>query len=105
MVKTAVQRKSNAPVAQGDIERSLAVLAARKQLVSVALNMGWQLAFTVMIPIVIGVRLDDHFNTTPSYTLVALVFAIGGAAVVVSSTIKQVNREQAVSDNDKKGNK
>ena len=98
MVKTAVQRKSNAPVAQGDIERSLAIFAARKQFVTVAMNMGWQLAGMVLVPVFIGVKLDDHFDTTPFYTMASLVIACGGAVMVVWKTIKQVGQEQAQKD-------
>lgn len=103
MVKTAVQRKPTAPVAQDDIERSLAVLAARRQFISSALTMGWQMAGMVIVPVFIGVRLDEHFNSAPSYTLVALFFAIGGAVWVVRRTIQQVNRDQAELNKNKKG--
>ena len=95
MVKAAVQRNDTAPVAQDELDRSLKVLAARKQFMSGALNMGWQMAFMVIIPVILGVKLDDHFHTSPSYALAALVLAIGGAVVIVSNTIKQVRREQA----------
>ena len=95
MVKTSVQRKAIAPVAQDDIERSLAVLSIKQQLVSSAMSMGWQMAGMVLIPVIIGVKLDDRFDSTPSYTLAALVIAIGGAVMIVSKTIKLVNKEQA----------
>lgn len=98
MVKTAVQRKSSAPVAQDDIGRSLAVLAARKQFITAAMSMGWQLAGMVIIPVIIGVKLDERFQTTPSYTLVALLLAVGGAVMVVRATINQVNRESATGE-------
>lgn len=105
MVKTAVQRKPTAPVAQDELDRSLAVFAARKQFMSAAMNMGWQLAFMILVPVIIGVKIDDHYHTSPSYTLAALVLAIGGAIWVVSSTIKQVNREEADAEKESKGGK
>lgn len=86
--------KTTTPV-ENDIDRSLAVIAARKQFVSSSINMGWQLALTILLPVLVGVKLDDHFDTSPSYTLVALFIAIGGAVLVVSRTVGQVNREQA----------
>lgn len=91
MGKTSVQRKKPAPVAVDEIDKSLAVLAARKTFVSTAANMGWQLAITVLVPLVIGVKLDNYYNTTPSYTLAALIIAISMAVMVVAKTIKQVN--------------
>ena len=90
----SVQRKAIAPVAQDDIERSLAVLSAKQQFVSSSMSMGWQMAGMVLIPVIIGVKLDDRFDSTPSYTLAALVLAIGGAIMIVNKTIKSVNKEQ-----------
>lgn len=91
MVATTVQRKKRAPVAQDEIDRSLAIFAARKDFVVTTVNMGWQLAITVLVPLLIGVKLDSHFKTQPSYTLAALFLAIGMAVMVVARTIKQVN--------------
>lgn len=102
MVKSALQRKATAPVAQDEIERSLAVLTARKQYFGAAVSMGWQLAFMVLIPVIIGVKLDDHFKSSPSYALAALVIAVGGAIYVINNTIKQVNQEQLDADKKEK---
>ncbi len=102
MVKAVASKKPIAPVAQDEIERSLAVFSARKQFFSAATSMGWQLAGMVLVPVVIGVKLDDHFHSTPSYTLAALILAIGGAIWVVSNTLKQVAREQAETDKEEK---
>lgn len=95
MGKPTIQRKVSAPVAQDDIGRSLAALTARRQFVSAAMNMGWQLALTVIVPVYIGVKIDEHYNSTPSYTLAALIIACGGVIGVVMTTIKQITREQA----------
>lgn len=80
---------------QDEIDRSLAVIAARKDFVSGAMNMGWQLALTVILPVVIGVQLDERFNTAPSYTLAALILAAGGACVVIWNTLKQTAVKQS----------
>jgi hypothetical protein len=103
MVKTAVQRKSTAPVAQDELSRYAAAMGAKQQFVSAAADMGWRMAIMVLVPVFIGVKLDDHYHTSPSYTLAALVVAVGGVAWIVSVTIKQVNRDQTVtSQKDKK---
>lgn len=77
------------------VQSRLSALSPKRQFVEAAMNMGWQLAGTVLIPVIIGVKLDDHFKTNPSYTLGALVLACGGAVMVVSNVIKKVNQEQA----------
>ena len=66
----------------------LSVLDPKKQFISSAMNMGWQLAGAVLIPVLIGTKLDGHFHTTPSYTLTALVLASAGVVAIVSNTIK-----------------
>ncbi len=104
MAKPAIQRKSEAPVAQDNIELSLAAISAKQQFVSSAMNMGWQMAGMILIPVIIGVKLDDYFKSSPSYTLAALILAVGGSVYVVSNTIKQVNKEQPNSSDKEKSN-
>lgn len=84
-----------APTSVDVVQQKLALLDPKRQFLVASLNMGWQLAGAVLIPVAIGVKLDDKFDTRPSYTLAALVLAIGGASVIVWNTIKQVRREQA----------
>lgn len=93
----AARRKPPTTTAQYDydIERSAAIFQARQQFMSSAINMGWQLALTVIVPVIIGVKLDDHFNSTPSYTLASLVIAVSFASGVVWNTLKQVAKMQA----------
>ncbi|MEI7632235.1 MAG: AtpZ/AtpI family protein [bacterium] len=76
------------------VQSRLSAFSPKKQFMIVAMNMGWQLAGAVLIPVIAGVKLDDHFNTRPSYTLAALVLACGGASAIVWNTIKQVNIDQ-----------
>lgn len=75
-------------MAKDEIDTSLAAFAAQKTFVTSSINMGWQLAFTVLVPLIIGVKLDKHYHTTPSYTLAALFISIGFVVLVVARTIK-----------------
>lgn len=102
MVRPVVQRKKSPPVAQDELDSRLAAFAARKQFLVSAASMGWQLAGVVLVPVIIGVKLDDRFNSTPSYTLAALVLATGGAVWVVANSIKQAGRDQARADKEEK---
>ncbi len=90
-----VAKKKTTASSEDDVQRYLAIFDARQQFVSAALSMGWQLAITILVPVFIGVKIDAHFKTAPSYTLAALFLAIGGAIMVVAQTIKQVNESQA----------
>lgn len=75
-------------------EKSLAMASAKRMYISAAVNMGWQLAIAILIPVFIGVKLDEKFGTSSSYTLAALVLATGGAVMVVANTLKQVQKQQ-----------
>ncbi len=101
MKKAAAKRGMTTTIPQDQIDRSLAVFAARKQFLAAATNMGWQLALTVLLPVIIGVKLDDHYHTSPSYTLAALVLATGGAIAIVWNTVKRLNVEQASTHREK----
>ncbi len=79
----------------GEMERNVAIAAARQDFINATFNMGWQLAITILVPVFIGVKLDDRFDSTPSYTLAALFLAIGMGAWVVGKTIKEINDNQA----------
>ena len=46
---------------------------------SLALDMTWQLALVVIVPIVGGYLLDRHFHTTPWLTVIG--FAVAGVGV------------------------
>lgn len=56
--------------------------------------MGWQLALTVLVPIVGGHVVDDHLHphSFPIFTLIGLLLAIAGMIVVVRSTLKELNK-------------
>lgn len=102
MGKAAAKTKMTTTPAQYDIERSAAIFQARQQFVNAAVNMGWQLALTILVPVFIGVKLDAHFHAAPSYTLSALFIAIACAGAVVWNTLKQVAKSQAEKSQEKK---
>ncbi len=76
---------------------------AKTQFIGATLNLSWRLALTVLIPVVGGIKLDERFATSPSFTLTGLMLASVGACVAIWSTVQEVNRLQA--DEAKKGKK
>ena len=78
------------------------VADAKQQFLDSALNMGWQLAVTIIVPVIIGVQLDDHFKTTPAWTLGALFLAVFMSCGVVVKTLHGVKNAQS---QPKKGSK
>jgi F0F1-type ATP synthase assembly protein I len=56
---------------------------ARKQFYGAALNMSWQLAVVVLVPIVGGYQLDKALDSVPFLTVVGFFIAMAGTAVVM----------------------
>jgi len=79
----------------------MAIVNAKQQFFGATINMGWQLAVTVLVPLFIGAQADRMFNSSPSYTLTGFFLAIGGACVIVYKSVKEVNKQQE----DNKGKK
>lgn len=100
--KAATDKSGNS--VPGDVvQQSLNnALNAKRLFVVSTINMGWQLAGTVIIPVFLGVKLDERFDASPSYTLAALVIAIFGAVMVVKNNINQVNKEMSEIDREDK---
>lgn len=94
MGKAAATRKTTTPAAD-DLQQAMKTLQAKQQFIGATMNLSWRLALTVLIPLVGGIKLDQHFNTSPSYTLAGLFLAIFGACMTVWGTVKEVNQLQA----------
>lgn len=71
------------------------VFAAKSKFFSATIEMGWQLALIVLVPLIVGIKLDKHYDSSPSYTLAGFMLAVAGGAAVVWKTVKAVAAEQA----------
>jgi hypothetical protein len=81
--------------AEGDPAQDyLAMFDARSQLITASLNLGWQLALTVLILLFIGVKLDQRFDTAPSLSLTALFLAVVCSAALISKAFKDATAQQ-----------
>ncbi len=65
----------------------------RSMFLGLALNMSWQLAIVVIVPIVGGYSLDNHLHTSPWWTLVGCAVAVLGVVGVLVRIVKQANQE------------
>lgn len=93
-MKRAAAKKTTTTI-ESELQQIADMQTARSQFLSATLNMGWRLAITVVIPIVLGVKLDERFNTAPSLTLLGLFIATTAGCMAVWSTIQEINKEQA----------
>jgi F0F1-type ATP synthase assembly protein I len=94
-IKAAAGKKTTT-TAENDIQQTLDTFTAQQQFMSSVLSMSWQLALTVVIPVIAGVKLDEKFNTSPSLTLTGFFLATAAACIVVSRVVKDVTKQQAV---------
>lgn len=59
--------------------------------ISMALDMTWRLAVVVLVPIIGGFYLDQWLNTTPVFSILGFVLAMGGIAIVFWQTLQTAN--------------
>ncbi|HUA12963.1 MAG TPA: AtpZ/AtpI family protein [Candidatus Sulfotelmatobacter sp.] len=57
--------------------------------ITLALDMSWRLAASVLVPILAGVFLDKEFNTKPILTIVGVVLALAFSFLVLRRTLSQ----------------
>ncbi len=100
MSKAAAKKKTT--TAEDEVQGYMDALNAKRMFLGATANMSWRLAITVLVPIVAGVKLDDHFHSMPSYTLAGIMIAAAAGSAAVWSTIKEVNHEQASQEKSKK---
>ena len=104
MAQMDTRRKAADPRTDGGVERLAQIADAKQQFMDAALNMGWQLAVTIIVPVFIGVQLDDRYHTSPSWTLAALFLAVAMSCGVVWKALHSVTIAQATPKKGKKKN-
>lgn len=67
----------------------------RSIFLTLALNMSWQLAVVVLVPILVGVKLDKVFGTHEAFTFVGLGIAALGSLAVMWYAMQTANRMPA----------
>ncbi len=63
----------------------------QRQFVQMALNMGWQLAVVVLVPVIGGVYLDRALDTAHVFTFVGLALALVGTVIVMWRAMQAAN--------------
>ena len=67
------------------------VAAARSDFFAAVMNMSWQLAIVVLVPILGGVQLDKALDSAPAFTLLGFVIAMVGTGFVVWRQLQQLS--------------
>lgn len=98
MSKTAAHITTPTPATNGGHEGAKSPVSSeqasyqRNLFFSMALNMSWQLAVVVLIPVIGGVWLDKAFNTSHLFTFIGLGVALLGCIAVMWRTMQVANR-------------
>ena len=53
------------------------------QFLGAALNMSWQLAIVVLVPILVGSQLDKRLDLSPTMTVIGFIVAMAGTGVIM----------------------
>ncbi|MGQ9599616.1 MAG: AtpZ/AtpI family protein [Anaerolineae bacterium] len=56
----------------------------KREALSLALNLGWTMLFSLLIPLLIGLWLDKRLNTSPLFVLIGAVLGVLAATVGVA---------------------
>jgi len=90
MIKTA-EPKSTAANSNSDKVKSKKVLDPKSQFIGASLSMSWQLAIVVLVPIVGGYKLDEHYKTSPLWVIVGFALAMIGFFVIIQRALSEFN--------------
>jgi hypothetical protein len=85
MTKTTAPKKTPSPNGgeQQSVPAAVRVPNPKTEFFMAALNMSWQLAIVVLVPIIGGFELDQKLNSLPALTVVGFVIAMAGMGAVV----------------------
>lgn len=99
MIKTA-QPKKTAAHSSVDSDKPKKELNPKNQFIGASLSMSWQLAVVVLVPIVGGYKLDQHFKTSPLWVIFGFVLAMIGFFIIIQRVLSEFNEN--VYNKDKK---
>ena len=66
--------------------------SSRRNFLVYAANMGWQLAVTVLVPVIGGAELDKHSGGKNFWVFVGLGLALVASTLVMWRAVRQANR-------------
>jgi F0F1-type ATP synthase assembly protein I len=98
MVKSHAAPQSTPPSSNGKQSEKPSfemTMYQRNVFMNMALNMTWQLAVVVVIPIVGGFKLDEALNSSPWFTVLGFVIAAVGTMLVLKRIVSVANTKAA----------
>jgi F0F1-type ATP synthase assembly protein I len=68
-------------------------------LLNAAMQMSWRLAIVVLIPLIGGVKLDEHLKTFPYLTILGSLLAIAGVFYVLRKILNDFSQDVKTKEN------
>ncbi|HUC79097.1 MAG TPA: AtpZ/AtpI family protein [Candidatus Saccharimonadales bacterium] len=62
-------------------------------LLNATIQMSWKLAIVVLIPLIGGVKLDEHLKTSPYFTIFGSLLAVFGFGYVLYKVLADFNND------------
>lgn len=90
--KTAVPSTTPQFLKGGNASDQTKKTTQRNQFVVMALNMSWQLAVVILVPVIGGVQLDKALDTSYVCALAGVGLGLVGSGLVMWRTLKIANR-------------
>ena len=63
----------------------------QSQFLGAVLGLSWRLAIVVLVPVVGGYKLDQHFRQSPTWTISGFLVAIIGVYLLLRQILRQLN--------------
>ena len=100
MKQAAAKRKTttSAEIGLEQLIDNSAANMAKSQMLSSLLTMGWRLAVAILVPILVGLKLDARFGTKPSYVLAGFMLAVALASYMIYVEYREIQADQAAQD-------
>lgn len=89
MKKTTAPRQTPSPADVVKTQKVDANNTALTVFAGAVLDISWQMAIVVLVPIIGGYELDKHFGTTPTLTIIGFVLAMLGTYAVIKKMLAE----------------
>ena len=103
-MKTSDARETQKPVGENQVKPNISQVDNKSVFLGAVLSMSWQLAVVVLLPIIGGYYVDQHFDSQPAWTIVGFVLALGGVITVFRQMLRIVDSSDKNNHKDNKGN-
>lgn len=86
-------KKSKLTIQDDPLMDFMPVFDPRSRMLTSMISMGWRMAVMIMVPIIIGLKLDERYGTKPSWVLSGFFFGLAGSAYLIYNEYKEINIE------------